>query len=521
MSLTEIEREMTKAVVARFLNQKEPTARIPLLKKFKEPDALDRLVRCGILRTNDNLQFVPTALAFHYCEEDAVRNLARESVQVVLHVLQHLFETDEEEKEYTVAEIKAEARKMYDNIESYDIGLGLYLAQEFGVFGTLRTNPQQQAEILGLKIGEGIIRIRDIRKAWDDHIKQRSAYLERQRGPEYRQAFLRGLHDLVNGREDATISPMQFFEAGAQIGLDNDSVGQMIRYFLAENLIKRKPASEAIALTHEGVLEVEGLIGTVNSTHGRDNESPTKSTILVLISHSSRDAKLAEALVDLLRLGIGLLPEHIRCSSVDGYRLPAGAHTETQLRQEVNATRVLIGLITPSSLASPYVLFELGARWGGGNPMIPVLAGVKSDELRGPVSGLNALLCSEEAQLHQLLRDVGSQLNLPVQGADSYLKQVKAVKVLSDRMSSAEALHPPTQDEIVFEGSVYWKYKNGKREGPYCPVCYDKESKKIHLNPGATRGTYGCGACGNSFRTSEYNTPGPTGPSRKTGTSWP
>src|SRR5260370_10987874 len=200
MSITEVEREMTKAVVTRFLNQKEPTARIPLVKKFKEPDALDRLVRCGILRSNDNVQFFPTALAFHYCEEEAVRNLARESLQIVLHALQHLFETDEEEKEYTLAEIEAQARKMYDKVEPQNISLGLYLAQEFGVFATLRVNPQQQSETLGLRIGESIIRIKDIRNAWDDTIKHRSSYLQRQRAPGYRQAFLRSLHDLVNGR---------------------------------------------------------------------------------------------------------------------------------------------------------------------------------------------------------------------------------------------------------------------------------------------------------------------------------
>src|SRR5260370_7625001 len=113
MSITEVEREMTKAVVTRFLNQKEPTARIPLVKKFKEPDALDRLVRCGILRSNDNVQFFPTALPFHYCEEEAVRNLARESLQIVLHALQHLFETDEQQKEYPLSQIKPPARQTH------------------------------------------------------------------------------------------------------------------------------------------------------------------------------------------------------------------------------------------------------------------------------------------------------------------------------------------------------------------------------------------------------------------------
>lgn len=149
--------------------------------------------------------------------------------------------------------------------------------------------------------------------------------------------------------------------------------------------------------------------------------------LLVLISHSSKDEVLASSLIDWLRSGLGLLPDQIRCSSVDGYRLPAGVHTDTQLRAEVNASKVLIGLITPNSLASPYVLFELGARWGAGQIMIPLLAGVTTHDLRGPLSGLNALLCSSEEQLHQALRESGGHLGLSVQSPAAYLKQLKAV----------------------------------------------------------------------------------------------
>jgi hypothetical protein len=85
-------------------------------------------------------------------------------------------------------------------------------------------------------------------------------------------------------------------------------------------------------------------------------------SILVLISHSSKDRVLAEALIDLLRSGLGLLANQIRCSSVDGYRLPAGVNTNEQLRTEIKTVKVLIGLLTANSLSSTYVLFELGAR---------------------------------------------------------------------------------------------------------------------------------------------------------------
>lgn len=168
--------------------------------------------------------------------------------------------------------------------------------------------------------------------------------------------------------------------------------------------------------------------------------------ISVLISHSSKDARLALALIELLRLGLGLHADQIRCSSVDGYRLPAGVNTEAQLRTEVTSTPVLIGLITRDSLASPYVLFELGARWGQGDFMIPLLVGVRPDELRGPLTGLNALSCSNEAQLHQLVGDIGARLGLATQSPASYSKYVATLKGIADA-TTADLISPALKED--------------------------------------------------------------------------
>jgi len=116
--------------------------------------------------------------------------------------------------------------------------------------------------------------------------------------------------------------------------------------------------------------------------------------------------------------------------------LPVGVNTEGQLREEVNAAKIVVGLITPSSLSSYYVMFELGARWGASLFLAPLLAGVKAGELSGPLSLLNALSASSEAQLHQLLADIAQQLDVPLQPAASYIRNVTAVKALADAVAS-------------------------------------------------------------------------------------
>ena len=52
----------------------------------------------------------------------------------------------------------------------------------------------------------------------------------------------------------------------------------------------------------------------------------------VFISHSSIDKDIAERLIDILNTALKLGNEQIRCTSVEGYKLPGGAKTEEQLK---------------------------------------------------------------------------------------------------------------------------------------------------------------------------------------------
>jgi len=139
--------------------------------------------------------------------------------------------------------------------------------------------------------------------------------------------------------------------------------------------------------------------------------APPRNELLSLdffVSHCSRDDQLAGAVARLLQLAFSLPPDRIRCTSAPGFKLPCGADTDEQLRSEVHGCKVLVGILTPASVSAPYVLFELGARWGVGKPLAPLLAaGANATELPGPLKGKNALLATRREDLSQFLDNVG------------------------------------------------------------------------------------------------------------------
>ncbi|HEV3039573.1 MAG TPA: toll/interleukin-1 receptor domain-containing protein [Candidatus Angelobacter sp.] len=159
-----------------------------------------------------------------------------------------------------------------------------------------------------------------------------------------------------------------------------------------------------------------------------------ESELQIFISHSSKDDKIARALIDLLRAALSLGADSIRCSSVDGYRLPVGMKVESRLRQEVHDAKIVIGIITQDSLGSDFVKFELGARWGTDKFLALLLAGINS-ELSAPLNILNTLSANSEPQLQQLLDDVAAQLGSSLQKAASYAHLISAVKQEADNMA--------------------------------------------------------------------------------------
>jgi hypothetical protein len=145
----------------------------------------------------------------------------------------------------------------------------------------------------------------------------------------------------------------------------------------------------------------------------------------IFVSHSSKDVKIARALVELLRMALNIPASKIRCASVEGHRLPLGTDTDERIREEIFGAKVFVGLITQTSWQSAYVMFELGARWGTGLTVDPVFAaGVDASILRGPIAGKNGLSCDSQPEVLQLVTDIGSQLEIDSAKPESYSRYV-------------------------------------------------------------------------------------------------
>jgi hypothetical protein len=241
--------------------------------------------------------------------------------------------------------------------------------------------------------------------------------------------------------DDSSI--LMSFGAAQAVSLGPDESAETLRQMANRTL------SSQVAVLRSAIEQLSWQIG--GEEHAGELKGATESGLMIFISHNSKDAELALAVIELLKGGLGLRSDQIRCSSVDGYRLPVGANTEAKLREEVRAAKVMIGLITPSSLSSSYVMFELGARWGAELFLAPLLAGVRPQELSGPLSLLNALSSSNEAQLHQLLDDVSKQLDLPLQSAASYVRNIAQVKQLSAGVAPAAPIRPGRDFRIALK----------------------------------------------------------------------
>jgi hypothetical protein len=158
--------------------------------------------------------------------------------------------------------------------------------------------------------------------------------------------------------------------------------------------------------------EIDALADQIHSVISQFSAEVPKHP-RIFISHRHKDVKIVEALVNLLESAFHIEKNDIRCTSVQPYTLPSGEKTSEKLRIEISSAEVVIGLLTPDTRESSYVIAELGAAWGCNTPTFPLLArGATYEHVPEPLNERHSLSLQKESDCVQLIDDLARASSL-------------------------------------------------------------------------------------------------------------
>jgi TIR domain len=146
----------------------------------------------------------------------------------------------------------------------------------------------------------------------------------------------------------------------------------------------------------------------------------------IFISHRHKDRDLGNALVELLRAAFDTETDDILCTSAQSHMLRGGREpTQDQIRRAISNAQVVLGILTPDTKESSYVLMELGASWGQKKHCFPLLAkGAKRADIASPISDLVFFQPSDGRQCHQLIEDLHNVAKLkPQKGVSAQIEE--------------------------------------------------------------------------------------------------
>ena len=130
------------------------------------------------------------------------------------------------------------------------------------------------------------------------------------------------------------------FKIMAALGLSVNDINDAVEELDDRGLIQRIDYKSAPFIFGQLNINKDG-----KKEYFRLKEQTNKnSSMKVFISHSSADVEIAKRIIKLLRVSLNLQPNDIRCTSVDGYKLPVGINTDETLKIEVHQSTAFIGM---------------------------------------------------------------------------------------------------------------------------------------------------------------------------------
>lgn len=132
----------------------------------------------------------------------------------------------------------------------------------------------------------------------------------------------------------------------------------------------------------------------------------------VFVSHATADAALVRAFVDFLADGVGVPVEEIFCSSLPEFGIPTGLNFLAYMRDQIDASLIVIMLLSPSYMASPFCQAELGAAWVKAKEVFPIVVPPTTfADVSGVMLGKQAMKIDDDIRYSELRETLANLLN--------------------------------------------------------------------------------------------------------------
>ena len=142
------------------------------------------------------------------------------------------------------------------------------------------------------------------------HIKQSLPSIELTTKREDRRKFHEGIFELVQGREGLAVSPMQWIGLADTLGITKDDRDVIIRELLADEIIRLKPASQAISLTRKGIVELQKPADVFTSQENAPMTGSSESRRVFLVhGHDEAVKQMVARFLEKLNLDVVILHE--------------------------------------------------------------------------------------------------------------------------------------------------------------------------------------------------------------------
>lgn len=164
---------------------------------------------------------------------------------------------------------------------------------------------------------------------------------------------------------------------------------------------------------------INGLLHNTDSIKDKDVK-PSMELVSIFISHSSKDKVIVEEFSDkVLRLGLGISNDKIRCTSIEGAGIPNGEKMRDWIHENIKDCSLAILMISPEYQNSQICLNEMGAIWALEKPVkIFLLPGTEYKTMGWLEEIRQAGHIDAETDLDQLVEEIKKQFGISLNVAE-------------------------------------------------------------------------------------------------------